>query len=76
MMPIIKAVTSLEKQHWVFTSKEPIKIRVTVFWLSPSGSSREANMADDVNKLLQKIMLNISINKKNYVEKLILVKEI
>ena len=33
-------------------------------------------MADDINKTLQKIMLNICKNKENYVEKLISVKEI
>ena len=47
-----KAVTLLEKRHRVFASKESIRIRVTAFLLSPSGSSREANMADDVNKTL------------------------
>ena len=47
-----KAVTSLEKRHLVFASKESIQIQITTFWLSPSGSSREANMADDVNKTL------------------------
>ena len=26
-----KGVTSLEKRHWVFASKEPIQIRVTVW---------------------------------------------
>ena len=62
-----KAVTSLKKRHQVFASKKTIRIRVTVFKLSSSGSSREANMADDVNKPLRKKMLNISINKEYYV---------
>ena len=63
-----KAVTSLEKRHRVFFLQEPLRIRVTVFYLSPIGCSREANMADDVNKTLRKIMLNICINKENYVK--------
>ena len=41
---------------------------VTMFSLSPSGSIRETNMVDEVNETLQKIMLNICINKENNVK--------
>ena len=32
-------------------------------------------MVDDINKMLRKMMSNISINKENYMEKLLLVGE-
>ena len=57
-----KAVTLLEKRHRGFASKDLIRIRVTVFWLSPSGSSKQTVTKTNVKyqyiegKLCEKLM--------------------